>query len=623
MRAMRKGVKDVELKHIDITRLSVSSLNMRGTRKTCDIANILPSVRARGVLVPLIVRECAGSDGECQSGSSAGEHAPTYEILAGKRRYHAALAVIEEGGGIEDLPCAVIEPGDDAAALEASLIENIARLDPDEMTRCETFTKLVREGRDVEGIALTFGLTALQVKRTLALGNLIPRLRNLYRADGIDAVSLRHLTMASKAKQKEWLALHDDERATAPTGSWLKAWLFGGASIPVGVALFDPADYKIEIIADLFGNEAYFASSDAFWALQMPEVENRADQYRDAGWAEIVVMPKGEAFHSWEHSACSKAKGGRVYVAIGHRGDVTFHEGYVTCKEARRLERDEVLEPVARPEVSSTLNAYIDLHRHAAVRAKLVEDAGLSLRVMVAHAVMGSGLWTVRIEPQKAPGDAVAESVEGCLSESLFDARRREVLALLGLNAETATVTGSDPDGQGICGLLTRLIALDDADVMRVLAVVMGETLDAGTGVIEMLGQHIGLSMADVWQADDALLDAVRDREVIGHLLAEVAGHTVAAENAKATSKVQRGIIRDCLAGANGRVKRDSWVPCWMQFPPSAYTPRGGVGSVDRAQRVMLSPGTEDRAEAEPEEGTDLSEGNLVAIVPTIRPLAA
>ncbi|GAB7555256.1 hypothetical protein NRB_47710 [Novosphingobium sp. 11B] len=237
----------MELKHIDITRLSVTSLNMRGTKKTCDIANILPSVRARGVLVPLIVLQKVGSGSETfEAGLAVGEHAPAYEILAGRRRFHAALAVVEEGGGIEDLPCAVIEPGDDAAALEASLIENIARLDPDEMTRCETFTRLVREGRDVDGIALTFGLTAPQVERTLALGNLIPCLRNLYRADGIDAVSLRHLTMASKAKKKEWLALYDDEQATAPTGAWLKAWLFGGAAIPVGAALFDLDAYIAE-----------------------------------------------------------------------------------------------------------------------------------------------------------------------------------------------------------------------------------------------------------------------------------------------------------------------------------------------------------------------------------------
>lgn len=53
----------MELKHIELARLSVSGLNMRGTRKACDIANILPSVRARGVLVPLIVRELVGAAG--------------------------------------------------------------------------------------------------------------------------------------------------------------------------------------------------------------------------------------------------------------------------------------------------------------------------------------------------------------------------------------------------------------------------------------------------------------------------------------------------------------------------------------------------------------------------------
>lgn len=54
----------------------------------------------------------------------------TYGIVAGIRRYHAALAVTE-GGELDELPCAIMDAGDDAAALEASLIENIARLDPE------------------------------------------------------------------------------------------------------------------------------------------------------------------------------------------------------------------------------------------------------------------------------------------------------------------------------------------------------------------------------------------------------------------------------------------------------------------------------------------------------------
>jgi len=565
----------MELKHIDITRLSVSALNMRGTKKTCDIVNILPSVRARGVLVPLIVREKVAGDGDGEL--------PAYEILAGKRRYHAALIIAEEGGGIEDLPCAVLERGDDAAALEASLIENIARLDPDEMTQCETFARLVREGREVAAISLTFGLTVLQVKRTLALGNLVPRLRNLYREDRVDAVTLRHLTMASKVRQREWLALYDDASTYAPVGAAIKAWLFGGSSIPVGAALFDIDAYKGGIVADLFGEEAYFASSDAFWTAQMAAVEEKAESYREAGWGEVVVMDRGDPFHRWEHERFAKAKGGRVYIALGHRGEVTVHEGYVTLKEARRLERGEAIDKPVRPEVSSTVQAYIDLHRHAAVRAKLVDDAGLALRVMVAHVIAGSPLWNVRVEPQRAPSDAVAESVETCASEAAFDAKRRKVLDLLGLDRDCPTVTDSKSD---VSALLLRLIALDDGDVLAVLAVVMGETLDVGTGLIELLGTHLKLDMTDVWQADDALLDGIRDREVMGDVLVDVAGETVAAENAKATTKVQRSIIRDCLSGNNGRTKRKGWVPRWMAFPPSTYTTRGGVGSVERAERM-------------------------------------
>ena len=47
----------MELKHIDLANLAVSSTNMRGVKKVPDLSNILPSVRARGVLVPLIVRQ--------------------------------------------------------------------------------------------------------------------------------------------------------------------------------------------------------------------------------------------------------------------------------------------------------------------------------------------------------------------------------------------------------------------------------------------------------------------------------------------------------------------------------------------------------------------------------------
>lgn len=576
----------MDLKHIDIASLTVSPANMRAKGKSVDIANILPSIRARGILVPLIVRAIP-----CPEPVEGGS-ADAYEIVAGRRRYHAALAVAEEAGGIDPLPCAVMAAGDDAAALEASLIENLARLDPDEVARWETFTRLVREGRTPEDIALTFGLTELQVKRTLALGNLLPRIRTLYRAGEIDAATVQHLTLASRPRQRDWLALLDDPDSYCPSGQRFKAWLLGGASISTDAALFDLADYKGEIVGDLFGEQSYFASAEAFRAAQDAAIAMRADAYREAGWSEVVILPPGDTFHLWEHERRPKRKGGRVYAATGHDGSVMFHEGYVTAKEARRLEKGESIAKPARPEVTAAINDYIDLHRHAAVRAELAAHPALALRVALAHMIAGSPLWTVRIEPQRAANDAVAESVESSAAEAAFDAKRRAILALLGFDPETPTVTGGHDGEHGLAGLLGSLLRLADGDVLATLAIVMGETLDARSVLVDMLGAHLTVDMAKAWQADDALLDLIRDREVLGAIVAEVACDAVAKANAGETAKVQRQIVRDCLGGTNGRQKAEGWVPRWMAFPASAYTTRGGVGSVCRTARAAeaMSP---------------------------------
>jgi ParB family chromosome partitioning protein len=577
----------MQLRHIDIANLTVSAANMRGRGKV-DIGNILPSVRARGILVPLMVRPNGSPE--------------TFEIVAGKRRYHAALAVAEENGGeCEPLPCAVLDDADDAAALEASLIENVARLDPDEVTRWETFTRLVREGRTPEDIALTFGLTELQVKRTLALGNLLPRIRNLYRDQNIDAVTVRHLTLAGKAQQKDWLALLDDPSSYAPRGSSLKAWLFGGESIPAKAAIFDLSTYEGELVTDLFDEDSYFASADAFWAAQNAAVEAKAQSYRQEGWTDAVVLQPGSYFNSWEYERRPKKKGGKVFIAIGYRGDVTVHEGYISLRDARQQERGEKDDKPQRPELTAPMQNYIDLHRHTVVRSKVAGKPMLALRLVLSHAIVGSGLWNVRVEPQRGLIDAITESVETCPSEAVFDVQRRAFLASLGFDPEAPTIThGYEGEGR-ICGLFMRLLDLSDETVLEALAVVMAETLEAGNPLIETLGRHLAVDMADAYAVDGALLDLIKDCEVLDAMLAEVAGQQVADANAKATGKVKRQIIADFLNGANGRAKVERFVPRWMTFPPSAYTTRGGVATVSRAAAVEALFAREPDLEAHPE----------------------
>jgi ParB family transcriptional regulator, chromosome partitioning protein len=200
----------MQLIHVELGKLCVSGANMRHGKKAPDVSDILPSIRVRGVLVPLLIRPNGSPD--------------TFEIVAGRRRYFASKIVaderhaVDEPSEIEPLPCAVMQPGDDVAALEASLIENIARLDPDEVSQWETFARLIKEGRGVPEISRTFGITERMVNQRLALGNVLPKIREGYRNEEIDAETIRHLTLASKPQQKEWLALFDDPEQHAPRG---------------------------------------------------------------------------------------------------------------------------------------------------------------------------------------------------------------------------------------------------------------------------------------------------------------------------------------------------------------------------------------------------------------------
>lgn len=592
----------MKLDFIPLDKLSVSKANMRHGRRPPDVSDILPTVRSRGVLQPIIVRPNGGPG--------------LFEIVAGSRRFHAAKIVADERRAVDGeaepqdsmMPCAILDEGDDAAAIEASLIENIARLAPDEVTQWETFTKLVKEGRKVDEIAATFGLPDLAVRRVLALGNLLPRIRDLYRKEQIDAATVRHLTLASKSQQRAWLALADDEDAYLPTGHQLKAWLFGGQSIPVAHALFDVEASGLATVADLFGEERYFADADAFWTAQNEAIEAKRADYVEQGWPDAIVVPPCEHFATWEYEKAGKRKGGRVYLDVRASGEVIAHEGYISRKEARRLAKADGGEPQARPargEVTSTLQTYIDLHRHAAVRAALTGFPGVALRLMVAHAIGGSHLWRVTPEPQTTRNDAVRESVEVSKGEADFDLARRAVLELLGFSPEEPTVTGGNGDDYGVAGLFHRLLGLPDAAVMDVIAVVMGETLAAGSAAVEAAGSHIGVDMARYWQADEAFFTLLRDKEVLTRIVAEVAGEPVAAGNAGEKAKTMKRIIRDCLDGANGRPKVEGWVPRWMAFPPAAYTERGGVGTVAaharaEAAREIDRPGGDEPDPAAP-----------------------
>ncbi|MEP4927427.1 MAG: ParB/RepB/Spo0J family partition protein [Hyphomicrobiales bacterium] len=543
------------LQHINIEDLTVSPLNVRkyGAK---DCADLVTSIRAVGVLQPLLVREA-------QNG---------FEVIAGQRRLNACRIIAEDGEG-DPLPCLVMAQGDDVAAIEASLAENIARLPMDEVDQYKAFAKLVSEGRDAADIAATFGITERMVSQRLALGRLHAPILTAYRKDDITVQDIRSLTMATMKQQKAWWALVKDEDAYAPTGQRLKDWLFGGAHIPTSNAQFDVDASGLAVVSDLFGDDAYFADAEAFWGKQDETIQMIATGHEVLGWAETVILERGTYFATWDHVKCSKKEGGRVFITVSHQGEVMEHEGYITSIEAKRKESvEDKTTPAPKPELTKAAQNYVDLHRHAAVRSDVLDHSGIALRLTVAHMIAGSSLWTVEADPQRATKPESADSLETNTGQIRMGEERAAIAALLHLESGDSILDNRNTYAPRPC--ITKVFAtlqtFADSDVTRILTYLMAESLSVASPLIDTLGEVMETEMRQHWQPEETFFDLIRDKQVLNAMVGDLAGSNVAKSNAAETGKTQRIILCDCTNGT--RTPADpNWTPPHMAFPSGSY----------------------------------------------------
>jgi ParB family chromosome partitioning protein len=516
--------------NIQLKDLHVSPFNMRAEKKIPSLArmaeisaNIIPSVREKGILQDLIVRK-----------NNAG-----FEIVAGRRRFYAAKVVEKERGSFDPIKCNVVEPGDDANALELSLIENVAREDVDELTQYEIYTRLIVLGRAPAQIAASQGVTEHQVRQRLALANLLPQIRDLFREGELELEDLQALTLASKTQQRSFLKLVAEN--DAPRGRHLKDWLFGGDAISTKAALFDLPTYTGEIRQDLFGEDAFFVNVKAFWALQDEAIAAKRDSYLAAKWSEVVVMERGGRWDNWNYAKAQKKDGGRVYIAVAENGEVACHEGYLTHDDLRRAKTNkekakkgetapDEAEKKAKSPVTAAMRNYLDLHRHAAVRLAIIARPTDALRLMIAHAVAASGNWNVKPDSRRADSTAIAESVEASEARKLFVAEAKAIAKLLAPafkfgdaedEEDDAAVTGRGyQDDELTTRVFARLLKLKDVDVARIGAFVMAETLASGSGVVDAFGLHAKVETRAHWTPDQTFFDLMRDRGAVNGMLA-------------------------------------------------------------------------------------------------------
>ena len=200
----------LDLFDLPLGQIRPSDTNPRRRPTAAELAELAGSIKAQGVLEPLLVRPI--KDGG-------------FELVAGERRLRAAKLA-----GLATIP-ALVRPLDDRAALEAQLTENLAREDLSPLEEAHGFYRYQRVAKvSQKELAKVFGLTQGTVSGILRLLELPDRAKALFGNGELTAAHGRQL-----------VRLLDKPAAMAVVLDWLTAALRGGTI---------PATRQFEAVVD-------------------------------------------------------------------------------------------------------------------------------------------------------------------------------------------------------------------------------------------------------------------------------------------------------------------------------------------------------------------------------------
>ncbi len=143
-----------------IEKIVPSPLQPRSEFREEQLAELVESIRALGIIQPLIVRKVENS----------------YELIAGERRWRAAQAV-----GLTEVPAIVRDAGD-REVLELALVENLQREDLNAIEEALAYSRLSQEfSMTQEEIAQKVGKNRATVANAMRLLDLAPEVQSYVR----------------------------------------------------------------------------------------------------------------------------------------------------------------------------------------------------------------------------------------------------------------------------------------------------------------------------------------------------------------------------------------------------------------------------------------------------------
>lgn len=139
---------------VKLSRIVPSRFQPRLAYDEHKLHELVNSIRESGVLYPILVREKLKS----------GEQEPSYELIAGERRYRAVKAL-----GLTEIP-AIVKRVDDAEAAKIALIENLQREDLTAIEEARAYQRLQQEFEMTqEAVARAVGKDRVTVTNILRL----------------------------------------------------------------------------------------------------------------------------------------------------------------------------------------------------------------------------------------------------------------------------------------------------------------------------------------------------------------------------------------------------------------------------------------------------------------------
>ncbi|UNJ22082.1 chromosome segregation protein [Microcystis phage vB_MweS-yong2] len=168
---------------LPLSALEPAPSNVRVTERDAGIKALAASIKAHGLLQPLVVIP--------HDGPGPGK----YLVADGARRL-AALRKIH-GKRDPDIPVRFLASLDDGAAREASLAANVMRVALHPVDEYEAFARLVADGLTEAQVADRFGVAALEVRKRLRLAALAPEVREAWRGGKLDGEQARAFAASS------------------------------------------------------------------------------------------------------------------------------------------------------------------------------------------------------------------------------------------------------------------------------------------------------------------------------------------------------------------------------------------------------------------------------------------